>query len=86
MKSPRHQVLAPGRQQLSLRSASICDQLMVGTEQSKVREAIRVQGLKVSEGSRQGKEWEIEELGVQCKLWFDDNSVLKKKKKILVTE
>ena len=75
-----------GPQTLNLHAASICDGVAVGTEQGKVREAMQVRGLKFSATSGQREVWLVEEPGVQCKLWFDENRALTKKQKILVAE
>ena len=71
---------------LNLRSPSICDSLSEGTGQQNIRELLTQRNLSFSEGSPGERAWIVEESGTQCKLWFDDKSVLTKKRKILVSE
>jgi len=71
---------------LSLNSNSICDLLLVGTDQRKVRELLEQRKLSIREDSPQGRVWLVEESDTQCKLWFDDKLVLAKKRKIFVSE
>jgi len=71
---------------LNLNSTSICDSLSLGTGQSKVRELLEGRKLSFSDDSPQGRVWLVEESGTQCKLWFNDKSVLAKKRKIFITE
>lgn len=71
---------------LNLRSAYICDSVLVGTDQQKIRDLLHQHNLSFSEGASSERVWVVDESNVQCKLWFDDKSVLTKKRKIFVTE
>jgi hypothetical protein len=71
---------------INLASASICDAVLVGTEQQKIRDLLRQRNLSFSEGATGERLWIVEESNKRCELWFDDKSVLTKKRKIFVTE
>jgi hypothetical protein len=71
---------------LNLRSTSICDSVLVGTDQQKIRDLLNQHQLSFTEGSPSERLWVIEQSNLQCKLWFDENSVLAKKRKIFVSE
>jgi hypothetical protein len=75
---------APAR--LNPRSASICDLVVMGTEQQKIRDLLRQHNLTFSEGSPAERVWTVDESGTQCKLWFDDKAILSKKRKIFTTQ
>ena len=71
---------------LSLQSAYICDSVLVGTDQQKIRDLLHQHNLSFSEGATSERVWIVDESNVQCKLWFDDKSVLTRKRKTFVTE
>jgi hypothetical protein len=71
---------------INLASASICDAVLVGTKQQKIRDLLRQRNLSFSEGATGERLWIVEESNKRCELWFDDKSVLTKKRKIFVTE
>jgi hypothetical protein len=58
----------------------------VGTKQQKIRDLLRQRNLSFSEGATGERLWIVEESNKRCELWFDDKSVLTKKRKIFVTE
>ena len=68
-----------------LDSASLCDSVLVGTDQQKIRDLLRQHSLSFSEGTAHERVWIVEESSTQCRLWFDDKFVLTKKRKIFVT-
>lgn len=82
---PSESTQAPAKR-LHLNSSSICDLVSVGTDEHKVRELLQQRKLSFRSDSSQGHAWLVEESDTQCKLWFDDKSVLAKKRKILVNE
>ena len=71
---------------LNTRSASVCVSVVLGTDGQKIRDLLQERKLSFSEGAPGEREWIVEESTTQCKLWFDDKSVLTKKRKIFVTE
>lgn len=73
-------------ERLNLSSTSICDLVSLGTEQRKIHELLERRKLSFSGDSPQSRVWVVEESGTQCKLWFDDNSLLTKKRKTLTSE
>ena len=66
--------------------ASICDSVTVGMPQDKIRELLTQRGLEFREQPSPGHVWLVEQSNTQCKLWFDEKSVLARKKKIFVTD
>jgi hypothetical protein len=75
---------ASGR--LNAGATSVCDSISIGTNQQKIRELLHQNRLSFSEGDSRERVWIVEESSTQCKLWFDDNSAVTKKRKIFVTE
>ncbi len=75
-----------GANLINLGSTSICDSISLGTDQQKIRDLLHQRNLSFSEGASGERVWIVEESNRQCKLWFDDKSVLTKKRKIFVTE
>ena len=71
---------------LDLRSTSICDVVTTGTDQQKIRDVLNQHNLSFSEGTPGERAWIVDESSTQCKLWFDDKSVLTKKRKMFVSE
>jgi hypothetical protein len=71
---------------INLAWISICDAVLVGTDQQKIRDLLQQRSLSFSEGSSGERVWIIEEANKRCELWFDDKSVLTKKRKIFVSE
>jgi hypothetical protein len=76
--------IVPGR--MSLDSTSICDSILVGADQQKIRDLLHQRNLSFSEGPSGEREWIVDEPNRQCQLWFNDKSVLTKKRKIFVNE
>lgn len=75
-----------GTSPINLGSTSICDSIPLGTDQQKIRDLLHQRNLSFSEGTPSERVWIVEESNRQCKLWFDDKSVLTKKRKIFITE
>jgi len=73
-------------EQLSARAGSICDVAELGAEQQKIRELLRQHNLSPSEGAYGERVWRVAEANMECRLWFDEQLVLVKKRKILVNE
>lgn len=67
-------------------STSICDLISVGTDQHKIRDLLNQHNLPFSEGTPSERVWIVEESNTQCKLWFNDESILTKKRKTFVSE
>ncbi len=76
--------ITPNR--LDVNSTSVCDAVTVGTAQEKVKDLLKSRKLSFNEDPHQKQVWLVEESSTQCKLWFDDKSVLARKRKILVAE
>jgi hypothetical protein len=74
---------APNR--LNATTTSICDVISLGTPQENIRELLDRHGLSF-QNAPQDRAWSVEESGTRCKLWFDDSSVLTKKRKVIVSE
>jgi hypothetical protein len=68
------------------RAASICDSVTTGTEQQKVHELIAQRNITFRQEAGAGNLWVVDEQNAQCKLWFDEKAVLRKKKKVFVAE
>ena len=66
---------------LDSRASSVCDSISVGMEQEKVREALGVRHLSFREGAPGEHLWAMEESSAQCKVWFDEKSIVVKKRK-----
>jgi len=73
-------------ERLNQNSTSICDLVSLGMDQHKIHDLLQQHKLSFSGDSPQSREWLVEESGTQCKLWFDDRSLLTKKRKILTSE
>jgi len=71
---------------LNVRSASVCDSISVGDAQAKIRDLLHQQNLTFSEGAASEHVWIIDESNTQCKVWFDDQSQVSKKRKVYVAE
>ena len=71
---------------LDLNSSSVCDVLTVGTEQEKARELLKSNNRPFSSEGTNGQVWVVDEAGSECRLWFDEKSVLTKKRKTLTAE
>lgn len=71
---------------LNSRKPSVCDSIVVGTEQQKVREVLSQHHLSFREGTSSEQMWTVEEANAQCKLWFDEKLTVVKKRKTLVAE
>lgn len=75
-----------GTGQLNLRSKSICDAVAVGADQQKIRDLLSQRNLAFRQDTLSDRAWIVEEPTTQCELWFDDKSVLTKKRKMFVSE
>jgi len=75
---------APVANRLDSRASSVCDSIIVGMEQEKVREVFGLRHLSFREGAPGERLWAVEESNAQCKVWFDEKSVVMKKRKTLV--
>jgi len=70
---------------LNARSRSVCDSLSVGDEQAKIRDLLHEQNLAFSE-SGSDHSWTVDESNIRCILWFDEKSLLTRKRKVFITE
>jgi outer membrane protein assembly factor BamB len=77
---------APVNGRLELRSTSVCDSILIGTDRQKIRDLLHQHNLTFNEGSPAERVWIVDESTTQCKLWFDDKSALAKKRKIFITQ
>jgi hypothetical protein len=71
---------------LNTHPVSVCESVMVGTEQQKVRDILDASHLSFNEGSPGAREWVVEERGSQCNIWFDPQLRVSKKRKTLVEQ
>jgi hypothetical protein len=71
---------------LNAHSASVCDSILVGDAQVKIRDLLHQQSLIFSEGAPAEHVWIIDETNTQCKVWFDDQAQVSKKRKVFVAE
>ena len=69
---------------LNTHRASICDSISVYMKKEAVGELLHTGGLRVPADVQ--NTWVIDEDGTQCKLWFDDQEQVTKKRKTLVTD
>jgi hypothetical protein len=76
----------PVASRLDLSSKSICDLVLVGADQAKIRALLGQRNLSFREGAPSERVWIVEQSGTQCKLWFDAKLLLTKKLKVFVTE
>lgn len=70
---------------LNTRSKSVCDAVSVGDGQAKIRDLLHQQDLASSENASDHS-WTIDESNTQCILWFDEKSLVSKKRKVFVTK
>jgi hypothetical protein len=70
---------------LNARSKSVCDSISVGDDQARIRDLLHQQDLTSSE-SNSDHSWTIDESNTQCVLWFDEKSLVSKKRKVFVTK
>jgi hypothetical protein len=75
-----------GAGRFNVHAASVCDALAIGTTQQKIQDLLNERKLSFNSGSAAERTWFVEEPSAQCKLWFDEHSILTKKQKILVTD
>jgi hypothetical protein len=68
---------------LSLHSGSVCDAVQAGDPRSKIVTLLKQRSLRYSAESLDV--WIVAESKVQCRLWFEDGMVVKKRK-VLVTD
>lgn len=71
---------------LNLQASSICDLVSPGTQQDEIQRLLEQRNLSFVDNAPTGRLWVVEERNAECKLWFDDKSVLTKKRKTLVSE
>jgi hypothetical protein len=71
---------------LDSRASSVCDSIMVGAEQEKVREVLNQHHVSFREDAAGEQIWMVEESNAQCKLWFDEKWRVAKKRKTIVSE
>jgi hypothetical protein len=76
----------PETGRLDLHSGSVCDLVEVGAGQQKIRDLLSRRNLSFTEGASGERAWIVEQSGSQCKLWFDSNSALTKKRKTFLNE
>jgi hypothetical protein len=76
--------MTPNR--LDFNSSSVCDAVTIGTEQDKVKEILKSRNLTFTEDMHQKQTWIVEEPSTQCRFWFDQKSVLTRKRKTLVAQ
>jgi hypothetical protein len=67
-------------------SGAVCDSVVVGMEQQKVRDLLDDAHLSFSEGTNSLHEWIIDERGAQCTIWFDESLHVSKKRKTLTDQ
>jgi hypothetical protein len=79
-------VSRPTLGQLNLQSTSICDSVVAGTPQQKIRELLDQHKLSYREGAAGEQAWTVDESSTECKLWFDGKLILTKKRKTFVSE
>ncbi len=71
---------------LDPRSTSLCDSVSPGMDQQKVQDLLTERKLSSREDPPGGRVWLVEESNTQCKLWFDEKTVVVKKRKIFIAE
>src|SRR5208283_2911839 len=67
---------------LDPRSTSVCDSVSVGMDQQKIQDLLTERKLPYREEPAGGRVWLVEESNTQCRLWFDEKTVVVKKRKI----
>ena len=70
---------------LNTHAESICDAVAVGTKKDTVKDLLTERALSRAAESSDNL-WVVEEDSVQCRLWFDADARVSKKRKILVAE
>lgn len=87
-ESTRNQppVIPPKTSRLDLHSVSICDSASLGATQEEIGRLVRQRNPNLGRNDEEQKVWVVDEPNVQCKLWFNEKSILSKKQKILVNE
>jgi hypothetical protein len=70
---------------LNTHAASICDVVSVGTKKDTLKDLLSVRALSRAPESSDNL-WVVEEDSVQCRLWFDADARVSKKRKILVAQ
>jgi hypothetical protein len=66
--------------------ASVCDVIAIGATREDVQDLLKSRSRQFSSEGDAGQVWIVEETNMRCQLWFDDKSVVAKKRKTLVTE
>ncbi len=70
---------------LNTHAASICDAVSVGTKKDTLKDLLSARTLSRAPESSDNL-WVVEEDSVQCRLWFDADARVSKKRKILVAQ
>jgi hypothetical protein len=82
--SPAKSVTALPAASINTRAVSICDSISDGMKKEVVQELLK--GHKLSSGDPSLNLWVVDQEGAQCKLWFNADSQVIKKRKVLTTE
>jgi plastocyanin len=70
---------------MNTHASSICDSVSAGMKKDAVGELLKARNLSTAAESSENL-WTVEEEGAQCKLWFDADSQVTRKRKTLTTE
>jgi hypothetical protein len=70
---------------MNTHASSICDSVSAGMKKGAVGELLKARNLSTAAESSENL-WTVEEEGAQCKLWFDADSQVTRKRKTLTTE
>ena len=71
---------------LDSHSTSGCDLVSEGMDQKKIRDLLTEHKLSFREETTGGRVWLMEESNTQCRMWFDEKSILVKKRKVFVAD
>jgi hypothetical protein len=55
-------------------------------DQLKIRELLTQHNLSFREETTGGRVWLVEESSTQCRMWFDEKTILVKKRKVFVAD
>jgi hypothetical protein len=67
-------------------STSACELVSEGMDQQKIRDLLAQHHLSFREETTGGRVWLVAEPSTQCRMWFDEKSVLVKKRKVFVAD
>jgi len=81
---PSAEEVAAAAAQLNTHGACICDSISISMKRDDVRALLAARRLNTSSETKNA--WVIEEEGTECRLWFDAQSWVSKKRKTLVSE